>query len=93
MTRGSPGTGCYDLAFQASWPIDETGALALEDYARAVTQASAAEVTRASDDPVRVRGVHVCGLAASLTPALLTDVEDFARSVAVHPGEGGLGWS
>jgi hypothetical protein len=38
-----------------------------------------------------VRGVHVCGLGASPTPALFTDVEDFARSLVVRGG--GLGWS
>jgi len=47
---------------------------------------------RAGDDPATVRGVHVCGLGMALTPALLRDLEDFARSLLTGTG-GGLGWS
>ena len=52
----------------------------------------AAEAVRAGNDPATVRGVHVCGLATTLTPALLRDLEDFGRSLIMGPG-GGLGWS
>jgi hypothetical protein len=55
-------------------------------------RARAAEAVRAGDDPATVRGVHVCGLGMTLTPALLRDLEDFARSLVLGAG-GGLGWS
>jgi len=47
---------------------------------------------RIERDPATVRGVHVCGLGMALTPALLRDLEDFARSLLAGTG-GGLGWS
>jgi len=93
VTRDWPKSGCYDLAFQAGYPIMETAEVALEDYARTLTRAEAAEAVRAADEPGRVTAVHVCGMTAGLTPALLNDIEDFARSLAT-PGETpGLGWS
>jgi hypothetical protein len=91
VSRSSPGTDCYDLSFQAGYPVDEPAEVALEDYARALLRARAVEGIRSEEDPAMVRGVHVCGLGASPTPALFTDVEDFARSLVVRGG--GLGWS
>lgn len=93
MTRRSPASDCYDLSFEAGYPVDEPGEVALEDYARAVLKARAVDGIRSDDDPAVVRGVHVCGLGISPTPALLTDVEDFARSLVGRGGGGGLGWS
>lgn len=92
MTRKSPESDCYDLAFQAGYPIDEPAEVALEDYARALTRARGAEAMRKNDDPSVVEGVHICGLGSSLTQAILTDLEDFTRGL-VHGGAGGLGWS
>jgi hypothetical protein len=92
VSRETPGPGCYDLSFQAGYPIDEPAEVALEDYARALTRADAVQALRARDDPAMVRGVHVCGLGSSLTQAMLTDLEDFARGL-VRPGNEGLGWS
>jgi hypothetical protein len=91
VSRSSPGTDCYDLSFQAGYPVDEPAEVALEDYARALLRARAVEGIRSEEDPAMVRGVHVCGLGASPTPALFPDVEDFARSLVVRGG--GLGWS
>ncbi len=91
MTRAHPDKGCYELAFQGSYPLDEPAEVALEDYARALTRSQAAEAVRADDDPAMVRGVHVCGLGTALTRPLVVDLEDFARSL-LAPG-GGLGWS
>ena len=84
MPHTRPEPGCYDIDFAAALPLDEPAEVALEDYARALTRAQAAEAVRAGDDPATVRGV--------LTPALLRDLEDFARSLIMGPG-GGLGWS
>ena len=93
MTRTHPEAGCYDVAFQAGYPVDEPGEVALEDYARTLTRSGEAEAVRAGDDPSRVTGVHVCGPGSSVTPAVLTDIEDFARDLVARGGGGGLGWS
>ena len=71
--------------------MGDGGEVALEDYARTLTRARAAEALHAGDSAA-IRGVHVCGLAGALTPALRRDVEDFARSLVAGTG-GGLGWS
>jgi hypothetical protein len=93
MSRALPEADCYELAFHASYPVEAPADLALEDYARALTRARAAEVARTLDDPARVRGVHLCGPRATLDGGLLTDIEDFARDLAVRRGGSGLGWS
>ena len=93
MPHTRPEVGCYEIDFAAALPLDEAAEVALEDYARVLTRARAAEAVRAGDDPATVRGVHVCGLATTLTPTLLRDLEDFARSLIVAGPGGGLGWS
>jgi hypothetical protein len=92
MPHTRPESGCYEIGFATAYPLGEAAEVALEDYARALTKAHAAEAIRAGDDPATVRGVHVCGLGMALTPALLRDLEDFARSLTMGTG-GGLGWS
>ena len=92
MSRRAPAFDCYDLSFQGSYPVAEPGEVALEDYAREMSLARAAEAIRDSADPSQVAGVHVCGLGAPLTKAMITDIEDFARGL-VPPDRGGLGWS
>ena len=84
--------GCYEIGFDAPQPLDEPAEVALEDYARVLTRSQGATALRAADDPAMVRGVHVCGLGAAVTGALLRDLEDFARSLVSGAG-GGLGWS
>lgn len=93
MSHAKPEADCHELAFHASYPIDERAEAALEDYARALARARHAEVARSADDPGRVRGVHVCGPRAGLDRELLTDIEDFARDLALRGGGSGLGWS
>ena len=92
MSVRSPGPACEDLLFPAAYPVGEAGEVALEDYARALTRAEAAEVLAAEGEPPRVRGVHVCRPQAPVTPALRADLDAFARGLAVEAG-GGLGWS
>jgi hypothetical protein len=92
MTQARPEAGCYDIGFEAPFPLDEEAEVALEDYARVLTRSTRAEAVRAEDDPSSVRGVHVCGLGAAVTSAVLRDLHDFARSMVTGPG-GGLGWS
>jgi hypothetical protein len=93
VSHGRLAPGCFDLPFLASYPLGESAEVALEDYARAVLRCEAAEALRALDEPARVTGVHVCGLAAAPSRAVLTDVEDFAREMAVRGGGEGLGWA
>jgi len=93
MSVCNPGSDCHDLAFGASYAVQEPACVALEDYARELMRARASEALHAADDPLCVRGVHVCGPAAALDGRLLADIEDFARGLAVRGGGGGLGWS
>jgi hypothetical protein len=92
VTRTRPETGCQDLVFAAAYAVDEAGEVALEDYARTVARAAAAELVRARDETGTVTGVHLCAAQAPLAAASRTDIEDFARTLAVG-GAGGLGWS
>jgi len=93
VTRTRPAEDCRDLAFQARYALGEAGEVALEDYARTLGRADAVEVVRAQGDASAVSGVHLCGMDASLTPAVITDIEHFARDLAMGGGSGGLGWS
>jgi hypothetical protein len=93
MSRAHPQPGCYDLAFQASYPMDEPAEVALEDYSRVLTRAQDSEALRQDEDPSMVEGVHVCGLGTTLTQVIMTDIEDFARQLVLHRNGGGLGWS
>jgi hypothetical protein len=91
MPATQPEAGCFQIDFATSFSISEAAEVALEDYARTVTRARAAEAVR-GDGPAGVRAVHLCGLAAPVPPALARDVEDFARALVAGSG-GGLGWS
>lgn len=82
-----------ELRFAAGYAIDDPGEVALEDYARVLTKAATAEGLRDPADPRRVTGVRLSGLAAAPAPALVADLEDFARSLVADPSSGGLGWS
>ena len=93
MSRAHPQDGCQELEFASPLRLDEPSEVALEDYARTLTRARAAEAVRAEGEPALVRGVHLCGLEeAAVPPAARRDLEDFARSMAAGTG-GGLGWS
>src|SRR4029453_18012642 len=93
MPHTRPEPGCYEIDFATAYPLDEAAEVALEDYARALTRARSAEGVRAGDDPATVRGVPAGGMGWTAHPALLRDLEDFARSLIMGPGGGGLGWS
>jgi hypothetical protein len=91
VSRRQPSPDCFDLGFEAGYPIGEPGEVALEDYARALTGARDAEAVREAADPRMIEAVHVCGLGVPVTPRMLCDLEDFARSLVA--GGPGLGWS
>jgi len=93
VSRARPAAGCRDLPFRAAYALDEPGEVALEDYARTVARAGAAELVRAEGSPGAVTGVHVCEAGAALSEASARDIEDFARDLAVGTATGGLGWS
>jgi hypothetical protein len=92
VSRGHARPGCLDLAFREAYPLTEAAEVALEDYARALLRGDAAEAVPTAEEPARVGGVHVCGLAEPASAAALADLEDFAREMATAGG-GGLGWS
>lgn len=92
MTCTRPEGSCRDLAFRAGYAVDEAAELALEDYAREVGGAGAAEVIRVAAERSSVAGVHLCAVTAPLTDAALADIEGFARALAAG-GVAGLGWS
>jgi hypothetical protein len=90
MSRLQPASDCYELAFETGFLMGEAPEVALEDYAREMTRAGAAEAIRDPDG--RVGRVHLCGLPGPLAATATRDIEDFARSL-VAPEAGGLGWS
>ena len=92
MTRAHGEGRCQDLLFQDGYGVDEAGEVALEDYARTVAGAGAAEVIRGEGKGSGVRGVHLCALRTPLTAVVRADVEGFARSLAADRPHG-LGWS
>ncbi|HEY3121384.1 MAG TPA: hypothetical protein VGL15_12215 [Vicinamibacteria bacterium] len=71
-------SGCRDVPFAATYALDEADEVALEDYARVLTGAAEAEVLRGGTE---VAGLHLCGTGAP-EPAVLRDLEDFARELA-----------
>jgi hypothetical protein len=92
VTRTRPEAGCQDLVFREACAVDEAGEAALEDYARAVARAAAAELVRAAGEPGAVTGVHLCATSGPIAATARSDIEDFARALAAG-GAGGLGWS
>jgi len=92
MSRARPGPGCIDLSFAEAYPMDDPSEVALEDYARVLTRARAAEAVRA-DGGDAIAGVHVCSPEPAPSAEVRADLEGFARSLATGPAGGGLGWS
>ena len=91
MSRERPAPDCHEVRFAEGAVIEPAAEVALEDYARVLTRARAAEAFRAGEDGP-VAGVHLCGLATRPGPALLADLEAFARDLARGARGGGLGW-
>lgn len=84
----------FELPFRAAYPLGEAAELALEDYARALGGCEEAFALRADDDPGMVRGLRLVGLRETVTAGLLSDLEDFARDMALRRATGaGLGWT
>jgi hypothetical protein len=91
MSRNRPAPTCADLMLAAPCVLEPPAQVALEDYARVLTSAAAAEVIASND--TTVTGLHLCGLSTGVTPAALCDVQSFANELAAATPSGGLGWS
>ena len=92
MTRLGPARTCVDLVFRERHAVGGGGEVALEDYARALTQAEGAEAIPAPDDPGLVTGLHLCAPAIPARGAVAEDIEAFASEMSAPPRDG-LGWS
>ena len=86
MSRLAPRPECREVAFREPRPLAEAVRPALEDYARARTGASEAELL---EDQGAVTGVHLCGALPG--PDAVADLESFARDLAAAAPS--LGWS
>jgi hypothetical protein len=91
VTRQRPAADCGEILFATSLALTPSAQVALEDYARVLTRAAAAEI--AGGDDTAVTGVHLCGVPSPITDAARRDLTDFARELAARESTGGLGWS
>jgi hypothetical protein len=91
MSRDRPAADCRQLTWADARPLSDPAQVAVEDYARALLRAAAAEILL--DEGGRVCGVHVCGLAAEPSPEARRDLEAFVLDIAQREDGGGLGWS
>ncbi len=80
------------IRFAAPRALGAAAVVALEDYARELTQASAAEALVAEGDPSRLGGLALEAPRMAPQGAVLEDIEAFARDLAEREGPG-LGWS
>jgi len=84
------------VPFREPVALDDPAEVALEDYARAVARAREAEAVRAAGEgsgvASTVTGVRLTGIASPPTPAMRSDIEDFARDLALRGEGSGLGW-
>jgi len=92
MSRHVRRAGCHNLELGAVRRLADGAAVALEDYARALTRAARVEAIPGGAGS-GISGVHVCGAAQPPAEELRRDLEAFARDLAGEREGGGLGWS
>lgn len=80
------------IRFAAKHSIGAMGVVALEDYARELTQARAAEALVADGETDRLEGLMLEAPRIAPQGAVLEDIEAFARDLVERSGVG-LGWS
>ena len=81
------------IRFQEPRAVGASGIVALEDYARELTRARAAEALVAGGrEPERLLGLVLDSPLIAPEGAVLDDIEAFARDLAECFGSG-LGWS
>jgi hypothetical protein len=90
MSHQAPRPDCREVTFPAPVPIEPASQVALEDYARVVSGANAAQVVELGTG--LVSAVHLCGVAA-LNTAAERDIADFAAELRSAVPGGRLGWS
>jgi len=91
MSRSRPTPTCAELTLRSPCVLEPPAQVALEDYARVLTVAAAAEAV--TSDENSVTGLHLCGLSTAITPAAQSDIQSFASELASATPSGGLGWS
>jgi hypothetical protein len=91
MTQPDP-AGRVAIRFREPRTVGAFGLVALEDYARELTQARAAEALVAPGEGERLVGLELEAPAIAPQGSVLDDIEAFARELAERAGDG-LGWS
>ena len=81
-----------ELRFREPRAVGPSGQVALEDYARELTRAAAAEAIVEPEAPERLLGVALDSPLVAPQGSVLEDIEAFARELAERAGDG-LGWS
>jgi len=88
----APAPGRVEVRFRQPRAVGPSGQVALEDYARELTRAAAAEALVAAEAPERLVGIALDSPLIAPQGNVLDDIEAFARELAEHAGDG-LGWS
>ena len=91
MTEPDP-SGRVVIRFREPHTVGAFGLVALEDYARELTRARAAEAVVAPGEGERLVGLELEAPAIAPHGSVLDDIEAFARELAERSGDG-LGWS
>lgn len=81
-----------EIRFSEPRAVGAFGLVALEDYARELTRADAAEALLADGAGERLLGVILDSPLVAPEGGVLDDIEAFARELAERAGDG-LGWS
>jgi hypothetical protein len=80
------------IRFREPHTVGAFGLVALEDYARELTRARAAEAVIAPGEGERLVGLELEAPVIAPQGSVLDDIEAFARELAERAGDG-LGWS
>ncbi len=80
------------IRFATARALGAAGVVALEDYARELTQATTAEALVAEGETSTLTGIALDAPRIAPQGAVLEDIEAFARDLAEREGPG-LGWS
>ena len=91
MTEPDP-SGRVVIRFREPHTVGAFGLVALEDYARELTRARAAEAVVAPGEGERLVGLELEAPVIAPQGSVLDDIEAFARELAERAGDG-LGWS
>ena len=89
---GPGAAGRVAIRFREPHAVSAFGLVALEDYARELTRASAAEALLAPGEGERLVGIELEAPEVAPQGSVLDDIEAFARELAERTGDG-LGWS